>query len=387
MQFFTQSLPPLRLVSGQGALERLGEECDRLGVSQVALLCSGSLLRNDRLHRVVRQAIGKRLAGTFAGVAPHSPLPVVEAAVAAVRGMRADAMLAIGGGSVIVTARAAAILLAEGRPTVDLCTRMTPDGGLVSPRLMAPKLPQIVVPTTPTTAAVKAGAALHDPSTGARLALFDPGSRATTVVLAPEVMGAVPPHVVRAAAFNTLAMAVEGLMSPQPPSPLADAALIHAIRLSISHLALAVLAADAESRLQLAMAAVLAGQGTDYAGGGVVSALGHAIGPRHGVENGIVNAILLPAAMRFNAAYAAAGLEKIATGFGLPARAEPEPIIAAIDALAAGLAVPRRLGDLGVVAADLPPIAMAAMQDWFVRGNPRPILAASDLVALMADAL
>src|SRR5690606_31726645 len=150
-----------------------------------------------------------------------------------------------------------------------LCTRLEAGGRMVSPRLEAPKLPQIVMPVTPTTAAAKAGAAVQDPATGERLALFDPAARARCLLLAPELMAPVPAPVVASAALNALAMAAEGLLSPLPPNPLADAALIHAIRLLAAHLRPAVLSGDAESRMQLAMAAVLAGQGTDYAGGGV----------------------------------------------------------------------------------------------------------------------
>ena len=68
-------------------------------------------------------------------------------------------MVAVGGGSSVVTARAATILLGEGRDVRELCTRREADGRLVSPKLAAPKLPQWVVPSSPTTAYAKAGAA------------------------------------------------------------------------------------------------------------------------------------------------------------------------------------------------------------------------------------
>lgn len=353
----------------------------------MALLCSGSLLRDGRLHGAIVRAMGTRLAGTFSGTLPHSPLPVVEAAAAALRGMRADAVLAVGGGSVIVTARAATIILGEARPIGELCTRIGQDGQLISPRLKAPKLPQIVIPTTPTTAVVKAGAAVLEPHTGRRLALFDPASRARTILLAPELVESVPGGVVLSAGLNALAMAVEGLLSPVPPSPIADAALLHAIGLIAVHLPSGAVAGDVDSRQHLMAAAVLTGQGTDYAGGGVVSALGHAIGARHHAGNGIVNAIMLPAALRFNAAQATAGIGKVATALGLPRGAGLEEVIHALEVLFGSLPIPCRLRDLGVTRNDLGPVANAAMQDWFLRSNPRPVSAAADLVALMEQAL
>lgn len=384
MRLMQQQVPALRLVSGSGTLGRLGAECDRFGIARVALICSGSLLRAG--DGPVQAALGGRLAGIFADVRPHSPVPAVEAAAEALRRMQADAIVAVGGGSVIVTARAAAILLAEGRPVPDLCTRIEADGRLVSPRLAAPKLPQIVVPTTPTTATVKAGAAVQDPADGARLALFDPAARARAVLLDPDLMAPVPPAVVLSATLNALAMGIEGLLSPLPTSAMADAALMHGIRLIAVHLRAALAPGNLSDRLQLASAAVLVGQGTDHAGGGVVSALGHAIGPRHHVDNGVVNALLVPAALRFNGAHAAEGIAKVAIALGLPPDPDPEPLIAAFSTLVQGL-VPPGLTGLGMTEADLEPVAMAAMRDWFLRGNSRPITGPDDLMDLMRQAL
>ena len=71
-------------------------------------------------------------------------------------------------------------------------------------------------------------------------------------------------------------------------------------------------------RGELVLAAILCGQGTDYTGAGITTVLGHAIGARHELENGIVNAIVLPHVLRFNADAAAAGLAKVAAALGLP---------------------------------------------------------------------
>src|SRR5690606_38946753 len=105
----------------------------------------------------------------YAGVHAHSPLPAVQDAAAELARLQADAVIAVGGGSAMVTARAASILLAEQAPAHTLCTHTGADGRLVSPRLKAPKIAQLVIPTTPTTAMIKVGSAMLDPQTGARL--------------------------------------------------------------------------------------------------------------------------------------------------------------------------------------------------------------------------
>src|SRR5690606_31613657 len=126
-----------------------------------------------------------------------------------------------GGGSAIVTARAASILAAEGKPASELCTTVDSNGKLHSPKLLAPKLPQIVLPTTPTTATVKAGSAVFDTAAGRRLAMYDPKTRARSVLVDPDLILSVPRGLVSSASVNTLTMAIEGLTS-RARDPLAD---------------------------------------------------------------------------------------------------------------------------------------------------------------------
>lgn len=178
----------------------------------------------------VESALGERLAARFDGVREHSPLPAVEAARTALADAQADAVIAVGGGSAIVTARAATILLAEQRDVRELCTRREADGRLTSPKLLAPKLPQWVVPTTPTTAYAKAGSAVRDPETGERLALFDPKTGAQGIFIDPVMALTAPVELALASGLNAFSMAVEGLQS-EVDDPLAEALLTHALRM------------------------------------------------------------------------------------------------------------------------------------------------------------
>jgi alcohol dehydrogenase class IV len=199
------------------------------------------------------------------------------------RRLEADAVVAVGGGSAIVTARAASILLAEKGDLASLSTAIDEHGSLRSPKLAAPKLPQLIIPTTPTTAMVKAGSAVLDPESGVRRALFDPKTRAQSLFIHPDFMRSAPRALVLGSGLNSFAMAVEGLTS-LAGDPLADALLMHAVRLMTAHLASPALEGDAAARGELVLAAVLCGQGTDFTGAGVTTALGHIIGSRHHVE-------------------------------------------------------------------------------------------------------
>jgi alcohol dehydrogenase class IV len=336
----------------------------------------------------VRLALGERYAGVFSNVDAHSPIASVEQAARELKNLQADAVVAVGGGSVIVTARAASILAAENKPVQELCTVTDENGGLRSPKLNAPKLPQLIVPTTPTTAIVKAGSAVFDPVAGKRLAMFDPKTRAQCVFIDPEMVSSAPRALVAAASINTLSMAIEGLTS-RSSDPLAEALLMQVVRLTRRHLPNSQHLDEAAVRGDLVMAAIMCGQGTDHTAAGITTVLGHAIGARYEKDNGLVNAIVLPHVLRFNSEATAQGMSRVAEALGLPATDSGTQLQMTIDALTdifKKLGVPSRLRELGVPHEKLPELAQLAMGDWFLRGNPRPVQSASELVTIMEEA-
>lgn len=384
---FQHSTPALRVFQGEDCLRFLPRELERLGCRRAVLVCGATLARDTSLIGQVLEAAGERCGGLFAGVRAHSPEAAVAAAAAEMRRLGADAAVALGGGSAIVTARAASILLAEGGRLAALASSVDGEGRLRSPKLLAPKIPLLVIPTTPTTAMPKAGSAVLDGATGERRALFDPKTRAQAIFLHPGFLLSAPRALVLGAALNAFAMAAEGLTSTGG-DPLADALLMHALRLTARHLSGRGLDQDAAARAELALAALMSGQGTDVTGGGVTTAMGHLIGARHHVENGIVNAIMLPHALRFSAAVTRPGLEKIAAALGIAPAGEglAETVIAALARILAPLGLPQRLGEIGVPRESLAGIAALGMADWFLRGNPRPIRDAAELTALLEAA-
>jgi alcohol dehydrogenase len=384
MRSFQHITPPLRLYSGPDSMESLGRELERLD-SRRAVIFSGPWARGPMLD-AVRSGMGERCAGVFEGVVAHSPIASVEAAAQEIKRLDADAVVALGGGSSIVTARAGSILAAENKDPRSLCTSRDANGQLRSPKLLAPKLPQLIVPTTPTTAMVKAGAAVFDPATGERLALFDPKTRAHAIFIHPQLISSAPRDLIVSASLNTFAMAIEGLVS-RTGDPIADALLMHAIRLIAQHLSSKTLDADLDARGDLMLAAVLCGQGSDYAAAGITTVVGHAIGASYHMDNGIANAIVLAHVLRFNADAAQAGLSKVAAALGVRSSGDVLPgVIEAVEALFAQLKVPRRFRDVGVPREALPEIAEKGMGDWFLRGNPRPVREASELQQILEEA-
>lgn len=383
MRSFQHASPALRVFQGPDSLRFLGRELERLGSRRAVVMCGRSLSRDGALLGQVLSVMADRCAGVYPGVKAHSPAPAVEEAARELRRFEADAVVAIGGGSATVTARAASILLAEQGDLASLATSVDAQGRLRSPKLLAPKIPQLVIPTTPTTAVVRAGSAVFDPVAGERRALFDPKTRAQAIFIHPDFCASAPQELVIGSALNTFAFVLEGLLSPGG-DPIADALLIHGLRLTTQFLPDPALATNAALRSDLVLAAVIGGQGTNATGAGIVTTLGHVIGARHGVENGVANLIVLPHALRFNGEAAATGLAKVATA--LDVGPEVDAVIAGVDRMLAPLGLPRRLRDVGVPSDALPDMARLGMADWFLRGNARPVRDAADLLQVLEAA-
>ncbi|HEY1229407.1 MAG TPA: iron-containing alcohol dehydrogenase family protein [Ramlibacter sp.] len=389
MRAFRHLAAPLRLFHGDGCLAALGPELDRVGSRRAVVFCGASLARQTAVMDAIRDAMGERFAGLHDLVVAHSPLDRVLEGTEFLRRTGADAVLAVGGGSAVVTARAASILLAEGRDARALSTARGADGRLHSPRLLKPKLPQLVLPTTPTTATVKAGSAILDPHSGGRLALFDPNTRAKAVFIDAGLLATPPAALVTSASLNTLAMAVEGLLS-RSGDAFSDGLLIHALRLLALNAPLLRTKDSVAVRSELMMASLLCGHGTDFTGAGIAIPLGHAISARFQVDNGLANAIVLPSVLRFNAAHAAAGLQKLGTALdvplhGLPPEATAEALVDRLLQVLAPFGVPRRLRDIGVTQASLGSLAEVSADDWFARDNPR-VASAAELADVLGQA-
>jgi alcohol dehydrogenase class IV len=385
MRSFQHVENPLRIHAGDDCLGQIGRELSRLGAARAVIVCGGTIARSSALD-VVREGMGGRCAGVYGGVKAHTPRSGVAEAAGELRRPKADAVVAIGGGSAVVTARAATIFLSEGDDLDALCSSRDGNGRMRSPKLDSPKIPQLVVPTTPNTAMVKAGSAVFDEAANQRKALFDPKTRSQAVFLHPDFLMSAPAKLVVSSSLDTLTLSLEGLLS-KAGDAIADALLMHAVRVLVADLPRVAARDSADLRNNLAMAAIMGGRGTDHAGAGAATVLGHAIGAQHDVENGIAKCVVLPHVLRFNAAHAQAGLAKVVAALGLGLSVDAvDAINATFDRLFHGLGVPRRLRDLGILREALPAIAVRGMDDWFLQGNPRPIAEPHELVEIMTAA-
>ena len=375
--------PELRLYQGEDAFSGLKRELERNKCSRAVVVCGRTISRSDALASL-REQFGSQIVEVIPSARENSPVRGVEDAAQAMQEARADAIIAVGGGSAAVTARAAAILAAEKKPLVDLCTRRLADGKFESPRLNAPKVPLFVIPTTPSTAFAKAGTAVHSED-GERLAMFDPKTRAKAIFIHPLFVRTAPTELVTSATLNTFSTGVEALESPKC-DPISEAMLMQAIRLITQNLP-GLVDGDVTAREYLVIAGVLCGRGTEQTGAGLASVLAHAIGHRSHVANGVVNGIVLPHTMRYNASATANRTRSIVGAVSTDGTRHPVEASAAVEQFLRSLPVPRRLSEISIEPSDLQEIADAAMQDWFITRAARSVKDAETVVSILQAAL
>ncbi len=356
--------PSFRVFAGSNALESLPGQLDREGAKAVLLVCGKTLSRNETVMSDISAALGARLAGVFNEVQQKSPVNVVEALRDRILDVAADGIVVLGGGSAIVTSRAASVLAGERKSVSELATYRDDNGKAVNPRMHAAKIPQWIIPSTPTPAYAKTGSAILDVATGRRVAIYDPKVRAKGLFVTPDIASTAPASLFQSSALNAVAMAVEGLLASES-DPFAEAILFKGLKDLIAYLPhVRDDSSDADLRVRIILAAMLAGRGSDHTGGGVLLALSHTVGPRCGQPNGVVEGVLLPHVLRFTCQAVPGRLSVIAEALGLPARTPVDEVCNAIVDFAGNLGLPPSLSELGVMRDDLDDFSVYAANDW-----------------------
>jgi alcohol dehydrogenase class IV len=221
-----------RMYCGAKVIEQyLKEAADRAGAKRAFVICSRSVNRRTDTVRRLETVLGGRYAGVYDGIEKDSTYASVKAATEAAREAGADLLVAVGGGSVIVAARAVAIFLAEPGDPFAIMTQYPEGKSAYSPRLLAPKPPIINIPTTPNSAVNRAGTGLKNPALDHRMEYFDPKTRPQAIFLDEDALQTAPPGLIRSTATTVFAGLV-GSMSQLGINALAAGDRNHAFHLA-----------------------------------------------------------------------------------------------------------------------------------------------------------
>jgi alcohol dehydrogenase class IV len=365
-----------RVLYGVGSVGELPEQCARLGVER-ALLLSTPSLAGSRVEAGVRDALGERCAAVSLDCAQHVPSDVVDRLIQVGRELAPDAIVTVGGGSVTDAAKALAAALADGIETAAALRARRivfeyPDS-LTMPTLDGEPVPIVAVPTT--LSAAEYDGIFGMTHAGTKDLYLDVRLAPRSVVLDPEATHETPDELWAASGIRALDHAIEIYLS-QTPTPVTDAASLHAVRLLFEHLPRSLEdPTDDAARLSCLQAGWLSMLGVDNVTLGLSHGIGHQIGARCGVPHGVTSCVMLPTVLARMVDVMPRRLADLAAVMDPATSGEPEAETAArapelVREFVSRLGLPTRLSEVGVGEDDFDLIADDAMADFVVAFAP-----------------
>lgn len=378
---------PLRLHSGENALDRLRDEVERQKAARAFVVCGRTVATKTDLLGRISANLGPLYAGAFEAMDKDSSWPAVRDAVEAARSAKADLLIALGGGSVIVGTRAVAILLAEKGDPFSLMTQYPEGKPAYSPRLMAPKPPIVNVPTTPTTAMNRAGTGLKNDDLDHRMEFFDPKTRPCAIFWDAAALLTAPAPLIRSTATTGHSSALRALGSATM-NPLVEADRRHAFRLLHAALPRVMEEPDnAALRIDLCAAAFLQNRADDDdqgrrrardRTGSAAYALATALHIRYDhVWQGESTSSVIPTVTRLTPPEDAAVAARIADAIGvwkegMSSEQAADATASGLEALYRRIGMPAKLRDLDIPRADLPLLAQDTLKNFNANPGDRP---------------
>ena len=371
-----------------GAIRALAEECHRVGITR-PLVVSDLGVRQAGVLQVALDALGSLPAVVYDRTPSNPTEAAVHEATALYKAHGCNGLVAVGGGSPIDCAKGVAIAATHSGP---LTSYATIEGG--STRITDRVAPLIAVPTTAGTGSEVARGAIVIVEDGRKLGFHSWNLVPKAALLDPELTLGLPPLLTAATGMDAIAHCLETFMAP-PFNPPADGIALDGLQRGWAHIERATQhGQDRDARLQM-MSASMQGAMAFQKGLGCVHSLSHSLGgvnPR--LHHGTLNALFLPAVLRFNASADSVvrdrRMQRMAYTMGLGeisdgARAA-EAIAQAIVAMNARLGLPAGLGALGVTPAVFDAVIEGALADHCHKLNPR-LATADDYRALLSDSL
>lgn len=357
---------------GYGAAALLPGVLAELGLRR-PLLVTDRGVRASGIAESVAAPLG-RAATWFDGTPPNPTEEAVRDAVEAYRGAGCDGVVAIGGGSSIDLAKGVALLATHAGPLEGFAAV---NGGLE--RITAAVAPVVAIPTTAGTGSEVGRAAMLNVG-DRKLDVISPHLFPARALCDPGLTLGLPPALTAATGMDALTHCIETFLSPLVNPPAEAIALDGAARAAASLERAVAHGTDRRARWDMMMAS-MEGALTFQKGLGAVHGMAHPLGALPGLplHHGTLNAVLLPAVLRYNGPAVPAKLARLRSALGL---GEGADVAAWVAGLNARIGIPAGLAALGVPAEALPRIAALAAEDPATETNARP-LGREDYLALL----
>ena len=360
---------PVKIRFGEGIGSTLPAALAELGTAHVFLMVDEGI----EVHNPAVASLLADLAGhsdltvtRFDKPAGEPTIAMVDDAIAALAASGAGAVVALGGGSVIDTAKAARLCVQLG----------TTFGAFVAgaPTYPAPTIPLIAMPTSAGTGSeVSGGAVVSDPAAGRKAGIANANLRAQIALVDPLLTYSMPPSMTANTGIDALAQAIAGMVA-KCRTPIGDAIALDAIRMMTPGIVAAYRdGSDAGARAAMSCGSMMAGLTMNISDCTAEHSLGQAIGGVKHVPHGLTIGLVVAETLERERHHVPEQLERVADAMGEPddGSKDGSRAVRAMRRVLADLNFPV-LSSLGITADDIDHLADLALADFFITQAPVP---------------
>ncbi len=354
---------------GAGAIQSIATELANRGLKKPIVFSDPDLIKFGVTKKVtdLLDKAGVKYA-IYSEIKPNPTIRNVKDGVKAFKAAKADAIIAIGGGSSMDTAKAVGIIVANPKfADVRSLEGVAPTKN--------PSKPIFAVPTTAGTAAeVTINYVITDVEKHRKFVCVDPHDIPVVAFVDPDMMSSMPKGLTAFTGMDALTHAIEGFIT-KAACPMTDMMHLEAIRLISANLRDAV-ANKPSGRAGMALGQYIAGMGFSNVGLGIDHSMAHGLSALYDMPHGKACAILLPTAMKFNASKTGDKYRAIATAMGVAGVGKMtlsearKAAIAAVEKLSSDVGIPKDLKGV-LKKEDVNFLAESAYADACRPGNPR----------------
>ena len=354
---------------GYGSRSVLKDEIKKRGYKKALIVTQENILKNvtDKVLQVL-EGFEYEL---FMEIKPNPTIKNVKDGVSKCKEINADYIIAIGGGSVIDTAKAIGIIMTNP----EFSNVVSLDG---TAETKNKSLPIIAIPTTAGTAAeVTINYVITDEERVKKMVCVDPHDIPVLSIIDQELMMEMPKMVAASTGMDALTHAIEGFTT-KSAWEMTDMFHLEAIKLIFNSIEKAVNEKDKKAIEDVGLGQYIAGMGFSNAGLGLVHAMAHPLGALYDTPHGIANAVILPYVIEYNSNVCYDKLKEIAKAMNLEVdnlsnEEVASNIVKSIKEMNKKLGIPSNLKELNASLKDMDWLANAAYNDICLGGNPKEV--------------
>ena len=354
---------------GWGAREVLIDEIKRRSFKKALVVTDNELIKVGIVNKVIDLLDSNKIAyEKYTDVVPNPTISNVKKGLRIANKHHVDFIIAVGGGSVIDTAKAIGIISTnpEYKDVKSLC-------GSVNTKNRS--LPIIALPTTSGTAAeVTINYVITDEDEKVKMVCIDPNDIPVLSIVDTELMAGMPARLAASTGMDALTHAMECYLT-KGHNDMSDMFALKAINLIYENIEKSI-NKDYDAMDKMALAQYIAGMGFSNVGLGIVHSMAHQLGALYNAPHGVANALLLPYVLEYNGETCGDRFIDMAKAMnldvdGLNEKEVVKLVVTSIQNLNQRLNIPSSIKEIGGKIEDIPILAEKALKDPCTPGNPR----------------